>query len=1044
MFSKRYLNGALALALVVGTSCTPKVGEAPPDNNNQNKLEGTQCLSDLKPVVTKYVVGEATDSEVIQGWDCASLAIKNFKKYVYGRSEDRYTSLELVKFLEENFLAQTGPKISDELRFQFMKFKQLFVGGSTNDLTRAELDKLIGMFDGLKAITLRLNPYMRVISQKWSIADSRDAQGDVRFFEKASDEIQASAAELAQMVVVNNQTYQLDDFVNFMREYAEFYGENWEIAATIEKFMPVVKKVKRAIAGGNQESVAPGEWRSFVQLGVRGYIQYLRYFYFIKSASETGSGIRLGYLARSLEDLLGAFQDLLEVKPTDPKCGTQIGDHGKPVAVSCISKAEITDILTAFSDVWKEFRVSEKLIDESMKIKKVYFGGSTETMSSLDFERGKKKVASLKMVVEKFLPYYSIYSLEWDRGNTDYDQAQQFFKEAQSALQSSAADVGALFEDSYNLESLISLLAEIDVLYPNKNPDEKLAEKVGKYLPLVKDTKNIVFSENDSLVKKTQWTPFLKFSSRFYASYLYYRYFVQNENYGGNQFLNAFKTLTDQILTVTKDIVLAKKNQIISVPEVQLIAQRLVELNVLPEGLTADSVEKLVRVVLNRILWPAELRLKGSVPNGITPTTLDNVRNEFQIWYETEAFGFSVSANPLKPADLQSALAKKLKDSKITPALKTGLTELSLLAGGPVAQTVDADGHQIVSNIVKVAYDRKSISQLNLKRTLGRVMIRAATESKARLDRYEGVSLPEAQAVFSQVRPVCVEMKILEPDNTTFMDARFRDANIFTAHGNGDTYVNFPEMGDIIGMILSGVTVNSLFSKDIEQKCLPPGTVVDLKTRVPVKCLYGVYLDHMPDYLKATPEFLKFYKSKNRDEFADLFVNILKAAGYVPNEQNMIKLSDASLTPHVIQYVEMVMSRFDADHNARITTSESIKAFPAFKGILTELTKDQSLIKQKDLLALFTYILHYGQPPANVKDFLFRWLPWKANPDKWNVSADREQLVGILGYIADQVSKAEKSVISKEQESEIRRNPDYHEDKDTEDHTQQWMEMYGH
>jgi hypothetical protein len=1017
MFSRKHLCWLLSLVLVT-TSCTPKVGEAPPENQQQ-KLSATQCLSGLQPVIEAFVAGTASDANVAAAWDCASNAIVKFKKYVYGRSADRFEATELADFLRKNFLEASAPEITPELRNEAMRIKQLFLGGSIDYVTRAELDKIIDMLGDFKSITLHLNPYMKLIAQKWSVAASANVQDDIRYFEKASDEIQAAARALANMIIENNQSYELDHFVVFLREFSDFAGQDWPVANQIERGMPVIKKVKKAISGGDPNSIGPSEWKSFVLLGARGYLQYLRYYYFIKSASETGTGIRLGYLARSLEDLLGAFQDLIEQKPTDPSCGGP--------KLSCISKQEITDILMTFSDVWKEFRVSDKLISEAMRFKKVFLGGSDANITSEDFERGKNKVAQLKLVVEKTLTYYQVYSLEWDRSNFDYNTAQNYFKEAQNSLQTSAVDLGGLFEDSYNIDNLSSLLSEVDSLYPSEDPNKHLALEVQKYIPLVRDIKNIIFSENDTYIKKNQWGDFLKLSARFYSSFMYHNYFLKNEKYGSSQFLESFNKLSDQVLNVTKDIVLLKKNQIITAAEMNLIAKRLVELELIPKDFTPQSIDQIVKVTLNRILWPAELRLKGSVPNGITPTTMDNIRSEMQIWYETERYLQSLTAAPMKPVDLQKQVTAKLGDSKTSAALKTGLTEISMMISGNVAQPVDSEGRLIITNIQKLAYNNESVARLNLNRVIGRVLIRAVTTNLGRLQRYEGVDLPEAQAVFDQVKPAVVALGLLDDKDTTFMESRFREANIFTAHSNGDNYVNFSEMADIVGMIMSGITVNNLFRKDVEEVCMSPASRAATEPFVTEKCIRKVYIEQTANYMTATPEYVKFFKHLSMDDTADFLQNVLKAAGHVPNNQGTIKLADADLAPHVLQYIEMTLSKYDANHDGVINLSEAKKAFPSFLGILKELTKDQKLIKEKDLLALFTYILHYGQPPGGVKDFLFKWLPWKSDPNKWTVSANRQDLAGILGYIADQVAKskakdknAKAALITEEQADAIR------------------------
>lgn len=1026
MFSKKHLVFALMLAFAV-ISCTPKVGEPPPDNAQQ-KLEGTQCLSDLKPVILDYAKGEASDAQVAAGWDCASYSIKKFKKYVYGRTEDRYSSVELVHFLEQNFLKPTGPKVSDQLRLEFMKFKRLFIGGTVDDLTRDELDKLLEMFDEFKALTLRLNPFMRIISQNWSITKSIDPQADERFFEKASDEIQAVAEDFSTLIVKNNQQYRLDDFVVFISEYSKFYENGWEFPSQVEKFAPVVKKIKRAIAGGDQNIVDSSEWKSFILLGARGYVQYLRYFYFIQSASETGSGIRLGYLARTMEDLLGAFQDLLTVKPTDTQCGTYLDRNGNRRVNSCISKAEIEEILQTFSSVWKQFRVSPKLIDEGMKLKKVYFGGSAEGITSQDFERGKKKIAFLKTMVERFMPYYPIYGLEWDRGSYDNEHARQFFNEAKLALQYSSSQLGSLFEDSYDFDSIPGLLSEIDRLYPNEE-SRQLSKTVGQYLPLFKDSKNIIFSENDTIIKKNQWPRFLELSSRFYFSYLSYRYFIQNESYGTDFFTDSMKLLSDQVLELSRDIVTKKKNQVVTESEVRLIAKRLSELDVIPKGVTSATRDRFVNTLLNRVLWPAELRLKGTTPNGINFISVENLSREIDIWYQTEKFNFSISADPLKPSDLQHLLDKKLKNSKTPPVLRAGLLEEALLVSGPVPQTIDQNGHQVISNIRLANYDFKSLSQINLNRSLARLLIRAATESPSRLERYEGLSLTETQSFFKLVRSFFVELKILHPDHSTFADSRFRDASIFTAHSNGDAYVNFSEMGDVIGMISSGIKVNSLFRKKINQKCVPSNVAIGLDTVVQEECFRGVYHGFMLQNFTGLPEYLKYYKSTPRSNFDAFFRDLTRAAGAIPDSRGAIRLAEGDQTPHIIQYVEMLFARFDANKDSVISASDAIEAFPAFRGILTELTKNQSLIDPEDLLALFTYILRYGQPPENVSDFLFKWLPWKSDrekwPTKWILSADRYRVAQILGYIADQVNKNQKALIANEVEIAIRNNPAY-------------------
>lgn len=1023
MSSKRIISVLVSFSMLA-SSCAPKVGETPPDQTQQ-KLEGSQCLSGLPPVIERFAEGRATDAELTAGWDCAATAIKTFKKYVYGRASDRFESAELAEFLKNKFLDASSPPITPEFRTEVMRIKQLFFGGSLEYLTRAELDKIVSMIEDLKGVTLRVNPYMKLLVQKWSAKNSGSVNEDLRYFEAASEEVQAAARILANMIEQNNQVYELDNFVNFLREFTAFSGQNWELNGTIERLMPVFKKVKKAIAGGDQERIGPSEWKSFVLLGARGYVQYLRYFYFIKSVADTGTGLRLGYLARSLEDLFGAFQDLMQDKPADPSCGVVQGVP-KLIYLSCISKDEINEMMAALSTAWKEFKVSPKLIDEAMKLKKVYFGGTENNITSQDFERGKKKVATLKVVVEKFMPFYSLYALEWDRSNFDNNAALQFFKDAETSLNESAVSLGTLFEDSYSINSLKALLQEIDRLYPPtvSADQQSRAAQMQKYLPLVEDVKNIVFSEKDSLIKKNQWSGFLQYGARFYNAFLFYTYFVEKEKSGTMIYTSSFKRLIDQSMAVLTDVLKGKKNKALSLAEVNLILQRLLEVEVIPPGLTPQALDQVVKVTLNRLLWPAEDRLKGSVPNALNLATLANISKEAQIWSETEMYLLSLAAQPVSPANLKSQIAKTLKRTDISESLRTGLKETTMMVAGPTAQTVDAEGRLIISNIVPQAYDGFSLARTNLNRTLGRLLIRSAITDRGRLDRYEGVNVSEAQVVFDWVKPVVIQAGLLDETNTTFVESRFREANIFSAHSNGDGYVNFAEMTDLVGMIISGIAINSMFRKDIELACVG-NAPIDFKTTVTERCLRKVYIEQTANYMTATPEYTQFFKRVDMNDLEVFLENILKAAGHVPNKQNLVLLMDADLSPHVLQYLEMTIAKYDANKDGRISVLEAKAAFSSFRGLLKEVTKDQTLIKEKDLEALFMYILHYGKPPEGVSDFIFKWLPWKRNPEKWEaISADRRILGGILGTIADLVAKDQakkKALFTEEEEKEIRK-----------------------
>ncbi|MGZ3801046.1 MAG: hypothetical protein ACXVCR_02600 [Bdellovibrio sp.] len=997
MFSKFEFTSILfVMALIMGflSGCDSKVGEQPPPIKNQ-EFGGSKCLDGIKPTMDAFFNGEAKSQDLEASWDCVSDAIEKFRRYVRGRSADLYTSQELATFLESNFLDQTkNEKISPHLQAEFMKIKQVFVGGSGEQFTRSDIDRLLVVLKTFRQVTVNLNPYIKVLSLKWSVKDEDSHEGDVRFFEKANEEIQSTSRLLASLIEKNGYSYQLSDFVSLTEELSVFFGEQWNFPKTIHKYLPVVKKVKKALAGGDENSIAATEWKRFTLLGSRGYILFLRYYYFIKSVPETGTGYKLSYLSRTVEDLLSVFQDLVAEKPE-----------------GVVSRQEVTELLKTLEVVWPDFKISDGLVLELMKMKHLFFGGSTESFATLDFETARLKVSRIKFLIERFLPYYTVYGREWQPELYSAEEAKKLFMEAQFVLEATAREAGSLFEGSYDLKDFANLAAEIEKLYPPEG--ESRVDKVNAYLPLIIEVKKIFLGGYDSTLKKSNWSVLLSFSARFYTDFLYYDYFIKGKSFYDQKTLVDLSTLSNQSFNIFRDLLSEKKENFVSRVEINKIANELKQLGLIPHNIDADSMDTVIGVVLNNLLVSPERRIDGYIPNALVISSIENLRQEVQVWLDTELFiskitdgwdshkGFEVKA-------LIELLQRNQVDPDISIPLQTGLRELVLSLNTPVPLTVDEQGRILISNKSEHFYTAKSLRQLNLSRAVSRMLLRSFVTEKGRIEGYTGATLEEFESAFGKLRTFLVQSGLLEPTNTTFGSSRFREANVFTPHSDGNSYASFAELSDLVSMILSGIRIDSMFRNELVHICLHNRGIVSNRETVSLKCLKDVYKDSIPTIMVATPEYVKFVKTMNKDAWGHYFNNLIKAAGYVSNESNTATVEDISLVPHVIQYIEMILARFDKNKDGIISTSDAIRAYPSFKGILMDLAAEQlkdGSIKEEELLDVFTYILRYGAPPESWKDKIKFVMSWKGKRDKWDVQADRAQLAEILGYIAGQGKK---------------------------------------
>lgn len=1001
MYSKPFksLNiVSLLLVCVLGlTACDSKVGEAPPPPQSQ-EFGGTQCLSEMKPVVKDFVLGTAKAEDLENSWLCVDSAIEKFKRYVRGRSADRYTPQELATFLEINFLDKAkNPHIPGSLQAEFMKVKMLFLGGSPNYISRAELDKILVLTKSLKEITIRLNPYMKVLSLNWTVTEANNIQSDVKYFEEANKEVQASARMLATLIEKNGQTYKLSDFVFLMEELGVFFGEKWEFPKIIATYMPIVQKVKKALAGGQENSITPNEWRRFALLGARGYVQYLRYYYFIKSAPETGTGYRLSYLSRTVEDVLSVFQDLVAEKPE-----------------GIVSRQEVAELLKTLEIVWTDFKVSPGLVLEGMKVKALFFGGSVDSFTVHDFETARLKVSRIKVLVERFLPYYTIYGREWDPEFYEVDEAQKLFMESQFVLEATVREAGSLFEGSYDINDLKGFLREVEALYPGVARRE-LSKKAEDYVSLVVSTKNMIFGGTDSSLQKGHWSTLLSFASRFYTDFLYYDYFLKGKDLEQPLSISYLSVLSNQSLNIVRDLLAAKKEGMFSREEIKILIGHLSKIGFLPKGLKDESIDGVIDVALNNILIFPEQRLSGSLPNALTMSSVEVVRQEVQVWLDTELYLSKLTENwrpdeGLKTKDLISLIEKEKKSLSPSSPLYAGLQEILITVNGPVAHTVDDSGHVIISNRFEQVYTAKSLRRINVNRSLSRLLVRSLAKDLNRIKTYEGITLEEIEGPFKKVFPALVDLKIIDPSSTSFVKSRFLEANIFTPHADGNNYASQAELSTLVGMIWSGVSINSLLREELIKECFH-GIDVPNSAKVSVACAQKAYRRAMPVYMTATPEYLKFHKFVSQEEWTVFMTNAFKAAGYAPNDKKEALLEDIALTPHVIQYIELVFARYDSNRDGYISTEEGGKAYPAFKGIIMDVAKkqlDAGTLKPHEVKPLFMYILRYGKAPEGLAEgACFRYI-WAKNPEKWNIWAGRSKMAEILGYIADQVRAANK------------------------------------
>ncbi len=1008
------------------------------------ELGNTACLSATADVMNNFFAGRAQAGEVDAGWQCIENAFKTFNRYFTGkRDPEKIFPDELATFFEKYFIeldpVTKKPKnrISPEFQHEFMKIKQLFLGGSREYLSREEFNRIADIISRLRELSKKVNRYMGVYTLNWRATG--DDYNDIEFFEAANTTLQDFSKEISSLMVPDHQPYSFDDFFSLLDEWAKFYNDNWDFVATIKQYMPLVSKIKKVVAGGPEDRIHYEEWENFLLLGARAYIQYTRYVYFL-SESPTGTSIRLSHISSAVSDLMSAFEDLLREKPD---MDTRRPGHRVREDEGRISREDLDELLGALHQVWPRFVFSKILVDEMMSIKQVVFGGSEKYWNAQDFEKAKLKVPHIKDILEKILPYYSIYINEWNPDRYTNEKAQIHFKQAQINLSDALSQLGGLLEASYSLKQISRLLAEIEKLYPGTVQGLRLDDAYNKYLPLIQQVKNLLFEDNDDVIHKffgqdkvvNQWPDFLSMAGQMYTFYLHFNYFISERPWDDYRVLFSLRYLLDSSFGTLQDFLDTKPSHVVTSKETGDLVRKLQDLEIISKDLRDITIERTVHAVLNSLVNPYDRRIDGVKPSLIDKPVLDNVKYETATWLETEIFIRDIFGKPsdnltITPFDLQKKIDEKLLEIQGSSSpLKTGLLGIKKVLSSSIPMIIDQDSRLQISANMNFLYSGSSVSRLNLTRAASRLLVRAYAGDKSRAENVVSVTDQEAEFAYKELRWPFIDMGILEPGDDDFISSRFLEANIFVPRADGNKEASFLELNDIVNTIFSGVKLNSQLAPGLYDgvvvngavvaKCLPGAVDPPSSATVDFTCLMTNYRHQVPVIFTSMPDYLRFLKTNDACQTEVLFYNLLKAAGYVPNDEKKVMLADSGLLPHIVQYLELVMVRFDADKGGTLTLEEAEKAWPVFHDIFADLAKDYSL-PEDALFPLFTWVLKKGRIPDGLGDILdFGWW-WKVTkPKNRKISTDRNKLGAILGVVADKVAATKRGPLTEDQKNEL-------------------------
>lgn len=952
------------MLLLTTLSCGLKIGEK---NKTENiaEIKSAACLDQSLSHLKLFFVGEANEEQVSTAFVCLQSVLKDFKDNIRGKNKEAYTPEEISNFISSKFLEDDAP-LSADLMSEIFKLKVVLVGGQQKLLTKSEIDGIVTIIAKLKADVVKLVPHMKIIVSKW-VSDKEDLNTKERKFLNAKSAFEVFLNRVALLLAATERGYEIDDLVNFAVEAARYAKSDAKTIQKINDARLLVQKFKITMIGG--QSVLIGkEWVPFGKTLGEALFQFLRFNYFHKNLNDTQIAEKWKVYEQVGLDISNLIQDLMIFKGS-----------------SLLKNQTIVELLNAAEPLLENITVNEGLIQQIGKFKIIFLGNhkdgkGADGWSQSDFSNLSIKIPPLfksLVVVLQNIKELKVNKTGLKENEIKYED----FNKAEALVKNAIKDISDNVVDAYDLISLRALIVNLsETLLKGKI---KLPDNFEDLVTLIKSAKYTLTGDEGIDLTKSNIQLLLNVGIRGYTNYVEFSNFVNVFSLSEKEFIYNFdKLLTKVKETLALELKLKSSHMIVTQEFAQLVltAQKT---KFIGTKLTEKGLNSLFVALWENILNKPEDRLAENkrVLPGLNGVAIQVIATELHHWVENQKI----------IADIYSSKNEYLKEDLLKELLKKEKTQ----ALEELIHVITADGLMIFNDkkYLKILtntyldgfYRVSDLSNTNLARTFARIAVRSYANDLERVHNLlvdkSGITLTEAKFGFDQLSYFIFEMDLVEPENTEFISSRFREANLFLTVSNGDSLTkleslaDFKEINHLILHILSGASRAENLKKIAMEKCLKAEGETNSKKIFGLTCLLEMYYNEessfaeMPGFAKLKFEKdekgeLKYSPKANKD----FYLSLLFAAGYVPQnttpeDERTIKLSDANLFPHVVQYVEMIFFRHDTNHDGYLQKDEALRAYPVFKETMNDLKNQMSILKDlegNDLIGVFIWLLKKG------------------------------------------------------------------------------------
>lgn len=655
-------------------------------------------------------------------------------------------------------------------------------------------------------------------------------------------------------------------------------------------------------------------------------------------------------------------------------------------------------------------QISDGLLEEMMKVKVMFAGGSQDIVTRMEIDLVLKQLEEAKEPFGKLSGHMLTLTFR-QKDESLSSKSLQEARDALSQLATFALQKTKMTQSNYELRDMKELFNEVSQFIGDPDSLSLLA----KWLPVSESVKIVFLGENANFRSKTEWSKGFEWIISAYMTALNYNYFVKSLEYRQPTDWKTLIQFVDQIFDLIETSPSMKNQKILDANAIDRLVDEVWKLELFKTVVDEELAKETYRKALMNMIEAN--RGSAIAVQGLTESHFRLIRQEYHVWkiaqtqinqifQDQRGWKLPAFVERLKKVTMQD-LAKAMPEKiPLNEELKRSWTDfLRLVSITPT--TVHNKNLLVQMYYLQTNLDIhfEGANMMNFIRSLTRLVHRGYGEKRSQHVFDNRMSECGMVAFEEEFRSFGRAIGFLDPRQKSPAKRTFMEGNFFTFHGNGDAFLTGLETYELLNLMMSGGKANAdLFMTFLEKdRCLKTDLDVFGKPIADRNCFLESFRKNVRQALPQLPWMVSMISSMNPNQYHQFWHNLSALVIDEHTQSGTIEYANIRSLTTILGYVESLMMVYDANQDQLLSEAEIVAAVPRFATFIQREAETESFTE-----SIFLFLIHKGRKPEGKADILgFQWDRMKGLPP-----VGKQQLFQVMRVLKGDGTQVEENTCS--------------------------------